>query len=831
MSDHFPFKECEDKWRERWESLFRCDLESPGELFYCLMMFPYPSGNLHVGHGRNYIIGDALARIKMMEGYNVLAPMGWDSFGLPAENAAIKNNIDPAEWTDRNISEMKKQFYQWGVIYDWSREIASCKPEYYKWTQYLFVQLYKAGLAYREESAVNWCPSCKTVLANEQVVGGECERCGQQVSDKKLKQWFFRITDYADRLIDDLEILDNWPRRVITMQKNWIGRSEGVEIEFGIDGMDETLACFTTRIDTIYGVTFLAIAAEHPMAEKLLRKGGREKEGGEFISRQKSLKREERTEKNKEGFFTGCYAVNPADSRKIPVFITGYVLMDYGTGVVMGVPAHDQRDFEFAGEIDMDIPVIQVIKPEDEPEKELEQAYVDDGVMINSAGYNGLSNLDAMERITDDFEKKGAAVRTINYKLRDWLISRQRYWGAPIPVIYCDKCGINPVPAEDLPVLLPEDVDFIPAGDGKSPLARSESFVNTECPGCGGPARRETDTMDTFVDSSWYFLRYISPHDQDRPFDRELADRCMPVDQYIGGVEHAILHLLYSRFIVKFLYDQEEVNFREPFKNLFTQGMITRNGAKMSKSAGNVVNPQPLIDRFGADTVRIYTLFIGPPEKDAEWNDRAVEGAYRFVNRVWRLYSSYGSFLDGSRFETGEIDPEEMSPDHLGLYSKVQQTISKIREDLLTGDSFHFNTSISALMELTNEIYSFLLDYDPEEGPNRDLFIYSFGILVLLLSPIAPHLCEEIRERCGFSSTVFGEEIPEPDEDYIESDTFTLVIQVNGKVRARVEAENDSSRDELKDIALNNERIRELIGSKEVRKVIVVPGRLVNIVA
>jgi len=830
MTDHFPFKDCEDKWRDRWESLFRCDLESPGELFYCLMMFPYPSGNLHVGHGRNYIIGDALARIKMMEGYNVLAPMGWDSFGLPAENAAIKNNIDPAEWTEHNISEMKKQFYQWGVIYDWSREIASCKPEYYKWTQYLFVQLYNAGLAYREESAVNWCPSCKTVLANEQVVGGECERCGHQVSDRKLKQWFFRITDYADRLIDDLEILENWPRRVITMQKNWIGRSEGVEIEFAIEGRDESLGCFTTRIDTIYGVTFLAIAAEHPMAEKLLQIGGRGKEGGRFISRQKSLKREDRTEKNKEGFFTGCYALNPADSRKIPVFITGYVLMDYGTGVVMGVPAHDQRDFEFVREIDMDISVIQVIKGKGKKEGELEQAYADNGIMINSAVYNGLSNLEAMERITDDFEEEGFARRTINYKLRDWLISRQRYWGAPIPVIYCDKCGIRPVPVEDLPVLLPGDVDFIPTGDGKSPLAKSDSFVNTECPECGGTARRETDTMDTFVDSSWYFLRYISPHDHNRAFDRELVNRCMPVDQYIGGVEHAILHLLYSRFIVKFLFDQGEVNFREPFKNLFTQGMITRNGAKMSKSAGNVVNPQPLIDKFGADTVRIYTLFIGPPEKDAEWNDRAVEGAYRFVNRVWRLYSLYSSFLEGRRFETGEMDPGKMDTDHLGLYSKVQQTIAKIREDLLTGDSFHFNTSISALMELTNEIYSFLLDYEVEEEKNRDIFIYAFDILVLLLSPIAPHLCEEIRERCGFTSTVFRETIPEPDEDYLESDTFTLVIQVNGKVRSRVEADNDSSRDELKEIALSNERIREFIGSREVRKVIVVPGRLVNIV-
>ncbi|MBD3180433.1 MAG: leucine--tRNA ligase [Candidatus Latescibacteria bacterium] len=830
MSDHFPFKECEDKWRDRWETLFRCDLETAENLYYCLMMFPYPSGNLHVGHGRNYIIGDALARIKMMEGYDVLAPMGWDSFGLPAENAAIKNNIDPAEWTERNIAQMKKQFYQWGVIYDWSREIASCQPEYYKWTQYLFIQLYEAGLAYREESAVNWCPSCKTVLANEQVVGGECERCGEEVSDKKLKQWFFRITDYADRLIEDLSILENWPRRVITMQKNWIGRSEGVEIKFSVEGTGEEMGCFTTRIDTIYGVTFLAVAAEHPFAEKLLKKGGREKEGARFISRLKALQREDRTEKNKDGFFTGCYAVNPADNRRIPVFITGYVLMEYGTGLVMGVPAHDQRDFEFVREMEMDIPVIQVIKPESSDPGPLEEAYVENGIMANSGKYDGLSNLEAMERITEDFVEDGIAERTVNYKLRDWLISRQRYWGAPIPVVYCDKCGVNPVRKEELPVLLPEDVDFIPTGDGKSPLAKSESFISTECPVCGGPARRETDTMDTFVDSSWYFLRYISAHEEDKPFDPELVNRCMPVDQYIGGVEHAILHLLYSRFIVKFLYDQGDLDFREPFKNLFTQGMITRNGAKMSKSAGNVVNPRELIERFGADTVRIYTLFIGPPEKDAEWNDRAVEGAYRFVNRVWRLYSQNSSFLDGSRFETGKLDPESMNDDQVGLYSKVQKSIDKVREDLLTGGSFHFNTTISALMELTNEIYSFLLEYSPEEGVNRDLFIYALDNLVLLLSPIAPHMCEEIRERCGFNETVFSRTIPKPDEDYLRSETFTLVIQVNGKVRARVEADLDSERDELEKIALENERVREFIGERDIKKVIVVPGKLVNLV-
>jgi len=831
LSNTFNFKEIESKWQKRWKKVFNCDLELEGNEYYCLMMFPYPSGNLHVGHGRNYIIGDALARIKMMEGFNVLAPMGWDSFGLPAENAAIKNKINPSVWTDQNIADMKKQFSRWGVIYDWSKEIASCKPEYYKWTQWLFVKLYKSGLAYRQEASVNWCPSCKTVLANEQVVNGECERCGAVVNSRDLKQWFFKITQYADRLLDDLSGLENWPQRVRTMQNNWIGRSEGVEINFKLDGSELILDCFTTRVDTLFGVTFIVMAADHPLAEKLLKKGGRE-EGIDYIKKVKKLKIQDRTEINREGYFTGCYAINPVTSKKVPVYLTGYILMEYGTGIVMGVPAHDQRDFEFVEKAQLDIPVTQVIKPEGSDIEKLTEAYLGNGVLINSGEYDGLSNLEGMKRITESLEKEELAKKTVHYRLRDWLISRQRYWGAPIPVIYCEKCGANPVPEEELPVYLPDNVDFTPRGDGKSPLSTSEEFVNTKCPLCGNPAKRDTDTMDTFVDSSWYFLRYLSPNDSEKPFDKEIVDRWLPVNQYVGGVEHAILHLLYSRFIIKFLYDKGYVGFKEPFENLFTQGMITRNGSKMSKSAGNVISPDELIDKYGADTVRIYTLFIGPPEKDAEWNQRAVEGAWRFVNRVWRIYASNEDIFKNRAPYKGAIEPESLTDVQLALYRKVQQTIFKVKRDFL-GGSFHFNTAISALMELTNEIYNFT---DINSGiSERDeisvnLLTDAFNNLILLLAPIAPHLCEELRELCGFKSTVFKEKLPIEDANYLESESFTLIIQVNGKVRARIDVDSGCSQDKLKELALNNEKVNKFIKSGEIKRVIVVPNKLVNIV-
>lgn len=832
--DFFPFEQCESKWHERWEDLFRCDLDDDAEKYYCLMMFPYPSGYLHVGHGRNYIIGDALARYKMMEGKNVLAPMGWDSFGLPAENAAIKNRIKPSKWTEDNIAYMKRQFYQWGVIYDWSREIASCRPDYYRWTQWLFVKLFESGLAYRAEASVNWCPSCKTVLANEQVVGGECERCDSRVELKKLRQWFFRITEYADRLLEDLDELENWPERVAVMQRNWIGRSEGVEVLFPLEGDGRELRCFTTRVDTIFGATFIVIAADHPLALDLLEEGGRLEEGKAFIRHAGDLRMQDRekAELTKEGFYTGCRAVNPATGERIPIFLASYVLMEYGTGVVMGVPAHDQRDFEFVAEAPIDIPVIRVIAPPGSGDATLEEAYTGEGIMVSSGMFDGMGNREAMDKITDWLESKGLAGRTVHYRLKDWLISRQRYWGAPIPMVHCEKCGAVPVPEEELPVLLPEDVDFMPRGDGKSPLAASKDFVEVECPSCGGEASRDTDTMDTFVDSSWYFLRYLSPHDESRPFDRELADRWLPVDQYIGGIEHAILHLLYSRFIVKFLERHGHTGFDEPFKSLFTQGMITRNGAKMSKSAGNTVDPKPLIEKYGADTVRVYTLFIGPPEKDAEWNDRAVEGAHRFINRVWRLYSNHPDMLERYDGSKAAAEPGRLDEEHLAVYRKIQRTIYRVKRDIL-GGSFHFNTAISALMELVNELNVFIEengDFAAGNEVSESLYAYALRNVLLLLAPMAPHLCEEIWERTGNAGSIFAERLPDEDPAYLEADTFTLVIQVNGKVRSRIEAPKDSSRETLEKIALDDDRIADLISGRDVRKVIVVPGRLVNIV-
>ena len=833
MADVFAFRDIESKWQERWESLFRCNTERFENKYYCLMMFPYPSGDLHVGHGRNYIIGDAIARYKMMEGANVLAPMGWDSFGLPAENAAIQKNIHPAVWTEQNIANMKRQFYRWGVMYDWSREVASCRPEYYRWTQWIFVRLFKAGLAYREEASVNWCPSCKTVLANEQVVGGECGRCGSTVYLKKLEQWFFRIRKYADRLLADLDKLTNWPERVRVMQKNWIGRSDGVEVMFPLDGFNEALVCFTTRADTIYGATFVVIAVDHPLAAELLRRGGRGEEGTVFTQhvRELQVQKREKAEFTKEGFFTGCHAVNPATGRKIPVFLASYVLMEYGTGVVMGVPGHDQRDFEFVQQSPIAIPVIQVISPDGTAAPKLSEAYVGDGFMINSGPFDGLQNREGMERITERLAGQGLARRVVHYRLKDWLISRQRYWGAPIPMVHCARCGVVPVPEGELPVLLPENVDFHPRGDGKSPLGSVPEFVRTTCPGCGGPAERDTDTMDTFVDSSWYFLRYLSPRVRERAFESALVNKWLPVDQYIGGIEHAILHLMYSRFIVKFMFDEGLIAFDEPFANLFTQGMIYRNGAKMSKSKGNVVNPAPLIDKYGADTVRIYTLFIGPPEKDAEWNDRAVEGAYRFVNRVWRLYSNHQELFAG-KSAPEQLDPEGYDAAHENLYRGIQVTTDRVLKDIFGGE-FHFNTAISALMELTNELYLFIeqnADFKRRNEESVALFRAAVKNLVALLAPIAPHLCEEIWERIGFADTIFAQKLPRPDMKYLKAETYTLVLQVNGKIRSRIEVEKETPKEKLQGIALADEKVGKAIAGGTVMKVIVVPGSLVNIV-
>jgi len=847
----YPFDTIEPKWQEYWRSerLFNVDTRSAENKYYCLMMFPYPSAALHVGHGRNYIIGDVVARYKIMRGYNVLAPMGFDAFGLPAENAAIKSGIHPKTSTLNNISTMKRQLSEWGVEYDWEREVISCLPEYYKWTQWIFVKLYEKGLAYKKKAFVNWCPSCKTVLANEQVIDGECERCSSEVSQKDLEQWFFRITHYADRLLKDLAKLAEWPERVKTMQSNWIGKSEGVEIDFSIDDMDEKLRCFTTRVDTIYGATFLAIAPEHPLADALI-KGC--KDSPAVLKAVQKMRNESKIMRSqagleKEGAFTGRYVINPVNGKKIPIWIANYILMEYGTGAIMAVPAHDQRDFEFAKQYKLPIEVV-IDDPKDPLDPStMKEAYVEEGVMANSAQFNGLKSQDALEKIAVFFEEKGFGKRAVQYRLRDWLISRQRYWGAPIPILYCPKCGILPVPEKELPVLLPENVEFRPTGE--SPLKFAKDFVKTKCPKCGSRAARDTDTMDTFVDSSWYFLRYITPNLSDRPFDTDLVNKWLPVDQYIGGVEHAILHLLYSRFITKFLHDIGAVGFDEPFKNLFTQGMIIKDGAKMSKSKGNVVSPDDLIKDYGADTVRLYTLFIGPPEKDAEWSDRGVEGAYRFLGRVWRLVekvrslSSQEALANNGRagfpaFGTSHgrgPAPRENLPyngdagtQRENLRRKTHQTIKKVTEDLDGG--FHFNTAISAIMELVNETYDVMGSRVQGPGSSNNVVNEAVEAIVALLSPFVPHIAEEMWKMLGKPNSIFKCKWPAYDKNAIIEKVLTIPVQVNGKLRAKMEVPSEISDAELKTIVLADAKIKTWIGEKQVKDFIIVPKRLVNIV-
>ena len=824
----YPFDKIEPKWQKYWEKikLFRVDAVDFKNKYYCLMMFPYPSAALHVGHGRNYIIGDVVARYKMMKGRGVLTPMGWDAFGLPAENAAMKEGIHPKIATFKNIDYMKKQLRQWGIGYDWSREVNSCTPEYYKWTQWIFLALFKKGMAYKKKQAVNWCPSCNTVLANEQVITGRCERCETQVTQKDLEQWFFKITDYAERLLKDLDKLKEWPERVKIMQTNWIGKSHGVLIDFPVSDSSQILSCFTTRVDTIYGATYMVLAPEHPAVEELIKKIKNMDQIKSFVQkiRDESILQRSAVDTKKEGIFTGRYVINPVNNRKIPLWIANYVLMEYGTGAVMAVPAHDQRDFEFAKQYNLPIEVVI-----DNPKRPLDaasmdKAYVEDGIMVNSYPSNSISNREAMEKIADFMEQNKIGRRSVHYKLRDWLISRQRYWGAPIPIVYCDKCGIQAVPEKDLPVLLPENVEFKPHS-GRfqgSPLKTVTGFVNTKCPGCRGPAKRETDTMDTFVDSSWYFLRYISPREKKKAFDSDLVNKWLPVDQYIGGVEHAILHLLYARFIVKVLYDLKLVNFDEPFKNLFTQGMIIKDGAKMSKSKGNVVNPDLLIARYGADTVRLYTLFIGPPEKDAEWSDRGVEGAYRFLGRVWRLVLKVKK--EKSRLRQGFGGQAKVKDrDTTSLKRKTHQTIKKVTEDIER--DFHFNTAISAIMELVNEIY-----LEMEKNSARQDIKEATESAVILLSPFVPHIAEELWQILGNKPSAFKLSWPEYDPKLIKSESITLPIQINGKLRSKIEVPVSIGEEELKEKVLEDEKVRRWVGGKGVRKIIVVPDRLVNIV-
>jgi len=854
--------EIERKWQQFWdeEGLFKVDAESDRPKYYCLMMFPYPSAALHVGHGRNYIIGDAVARYKMTKGLNVLTPMGWDAFGLPAENAAIRLNNHPKDNTFGNIATMKRQMRAWGAGYDWDREITSCNPDYYKWTQWLFLELYKNGLAYRKSAAVNWCPSCATVLANEQVIDGKCERCSSVVEQKELEQWFFKITDYAERLLKDVDKLDEWPERVKLMQKNWIGKSVGCELDFVEAESGKLIKCFTTRVDTLFGATFMVMAPEHPMVKELVAGTDREAEVMEFVREvaREDIATRSAEETEKKGIFTGKYAINPINGEKAAIYLADYVLMEYGTGAIMAVPAHDQRDFDFAKKYGLPIKV--VIQNRDHPldAETMTEAFIEDGVQVNSGQFDGLPNRTAMEKMADYLEQIGKGRRAVHYRLRDWLISRQRYWGAPIPIIYCHQCGTQPVPQSDLPVLLPENVEFRPAGE--SPLATSEDFVNTTCPKCGDKARRETDTMDTFVDSSWYYLRYLSPHDEERAFNSALVNKWLPVDQYIGGIEHAILHLLYSRFITKVLCDLGHISFDEPFKNLFTQGMICRGAMyldglgylsedeverrgdmlvhketgkpvtvrmeKMSKSKFNVVSPDRLLEKYGADTVRLYTLFIGPPEKDAEWNDAGVEGSFRFLKRLWAVVDRNLDLI--KQFADRDVSGSDLCSDAVELRRMTHQTIKKVTGDM--EGAFHFNTAIAAVMEQINMVYAKEDALKNDSDKSKAVLAHSLETAVRLISPFVPHIAEQLWHNLGHSGSVFRQAWPEHREEYLVRERIKIMIQVNGKLRSQVEVPADIDQDALKETVLSDQKTQKFTAGKQIVKVIVVPKKLVNVV-
>lgn len=821
MDNKYDFKVIEAKWQQYWEEHgFYKVTEDPGRpKYYDLEMFPYPSGNLHMGHVRNYAIGDVVARFKSMNGFNVLHPMGWDAFGLPAENAAIKNGIHPAIWTYANIENMKRQLKTMGISYDWDRELATCKPDYYKFTQWMFLKLYEHDLAYKKKSAVNWCPSCQTVLANEQVVNGSCERCEAVVEKKQLEQWFFKITDYAQRLLDDLEMLPGWPEKVKIMQRNWIGRSEGCQFNMHIKGSDQVIPVFTTRADTVFGVTYMVMAPEHPLVEEISRNTAQAQAVKELVDRMKHTSDIARTstETEKEGVFTGAYAINPMNGEEVPIWVANYVLMDYGTGAIMAVPAHDQRDFDFARKYD--IPIRVVIKGEDTPldGAALTEAYVGDGQMVNSGAFDGNSVDSGTTAVIAYMEANGIGQGSINYRLRDWLISRQRYWGAPIPIIYCQDCGMVAVPEKDLPVNLPEDVEFKPSGE--SPLNYVSSFYQTTCPNCGKAARRETDTMDTFVCSSWYFDRFCSPQESEQPFDKAATDYWMPVDQYIGGVEHAILHLMYARFFTKFLYDIKWLSCQEPFTNLLTQGMVLKDGSKMSKSKGNVVSPEEIINTYGADTARLFILFASPPERDLEWSDAGVEGAYRFLNRVWRLVLDNADLLQSQDGEATELDEAARQ-----LRFKTHATIKKVTDDI--EGRFNFNTAISAIMELSNMLGA----YRDNPNPHAAIVKEALESLLLLLSPFSPHIAEELWQMIGHKESITLMDWPQYDESALVQDEVEMVIQINGKVRDRIMVASDSDEEAVRQQCLQSERIAEQLEGKQVQKMIVVPGKLINIV-
>jgi len=773
-----------------------------------------------MGHVRNYSIGDVVARYKRMRGFNVLHPMGWDSFGLPAENAAIKNNIPPAKWTIENIAFMRdKQLKRMGLSYDWGREVTTCLPEYYRWNQWLFLRMYEKGLAYKKLSYVNWCPSCATVLANEQVEDGLCWRCSSVVNHRELEQWFFRITAYAEELLASCDTLTGWPERVLTMQRNWIGKSVGVEVDFTVEGTGEKLAIFTTRPDTLFGVTFMSVAPEHPLVEKLIAAKPQAEEVRAFCQRVMRLDKAARTDESqeKEGIFTGAYAINPLNGDRVPVWVGNFVLMEYGTGAIMSVPAHDQRDFEFSKKYGIPVRLVIQNGKQDLDPATMKEAYTVEGVMVNSGPFDGIPSGLGKEKVADYVEQKKFGNRTVNWRLRDWGVSRQRYWGTPIPVIYCPSCGTVPVPDKDLPVLLPEDVQL--TGQGSSPLAEAASFRETTCPKCGDRARRETDTMDTFVDSSWYFLRYCSPQSSEAPFDKKAAAYWMNVDQYIGGIEHAVLHLLYARFFTKVIRDLGLSDADEPFKNLLTQGMVIKDGAKMSKSKGNVVDPDSIINKYGADTARLFSLFAAPPEKDLEWSDQGVDGSHRFLHRVWVVVYRFGPRVAKLSAAGAEARGDR-------LFRKTHQTIKKVTEDIER--QFQFNTAIAAMMELVNELY----DYTSKDVAEDKLPVVKAALeaLTLLLAPFAPHFAEELWEGLGHQPSVAAAGWPAHDPEAIKETAITLVVQVNGKVRSKLLVGAGLPDKEVEAAALNDPKIRELLGGKPPKKVIVVQGKLVNLV-
>jgi leucyl-tRNA synthetase len=854
--ERFVFRELEPKWQKIWaeQQINKVERDPNRPKYYALAMFPYPSGKLHMGHVRNYSIVDVIARYRRMKGYNVLHPMGFDSFGMPAENAAIKNGISPAIWTKNNIAEMIDQLKQLAYSYDWDRAVFTYREDYYRWTQWLFLQFFKKGLAYKKTAPVNWCPTCQTVLANEQVEDGKCWRCDSPVTKNNLSQWFFKITDYADELLADLKLLEKgWPERVRIMQENWINRSEGAQIDFKLEPTGENVTVFTTRPDTIYGVTFMVLAPEHPLVEKLCESGllpaDKVMQIRAFQDKMKSLNEIARTstETEKEGLSLGIDVINPFNGQPAQLWIANYVLMEYGTGAVMGVPAHDQRDFEFAKKYG--IPVKVVIQNHDNSlvAAEMLQAFVEPGSMVNSGPFDGTLNLDGIAKVAAYAEEKGFGKKTVNYRLRDWLISRQRAWGAPIPVVHCEKCGTVPVPDDQLPVRIPDDLDF--TGQGISPLARHEGFVNTTCPCCGGPARRETDTMDTFVCSSWYYLRYTDANNDKAPWSMEDVNYWMPVDQYVGGIEHAVLHLLYSRFFTKVLRDMGHVTVDEPFAALLTQGMVIKDGSKMSKSKGNIVSPEEMIARYGADACRLFIMFAAPPERDLDWSDAGIEGAYRFVNRFYRMVMGAIPAWQHARSllpvkpgnmvgMMGGLTEEElaaglqansiaMTTEDKDLRRMIHTTVKRISNDL--HERYSFNTAISGLMEMTNAVYDYRSKV-AEEKQNTLVLAEAIQKAVLIIAPFCPHLADEMWARMGYQTSIHLASWPTYDEEAAKAETVEIVVQINGKVRDRLDVPAGCTAAEMEQIAMGTDKVQALIAGKPVVKVIPVPGKLVNIV-